>query len=138
MKIIVLLVLTALMWGTTPILEKLGLGKVDPLVGLTIRSIAIIVLLLGFLIVTGRIKELATVDTKSIVIFSISGTLAGLLGMLTYFEALKLGATSRIVPLAAAYPLVTAFLSVFILGEQITLIRVIGTVLIVLGVWLVK
>ena len=64
--------------------------------------------------------------------------MAGLIGMLTYFFALKKGATSQIVPIAATYPLVTALLSVIILSEHVTVLRLVGTVLIVLGIWLVQ
>jgi uncharacterized membrane protein len=33
-----LLIVMTLLWGSTPILEKAGLAKVDPLIGVTIRS----------------------------------------------------------------------------------------------------
>ena len=138
MSVIMLLLLTAIMWGVTPILEKVGLTRVEPLVGLTIRSVVVALLLVVFMLITGKTKEILAVDSRTFLIFALSGALAGLLGMLTYFAALKLGATSRIVPIAATYPLVTALLSVLILGENVTLIRLIGTVLIVLGIWLVK
>jgi transporter family protein len=67
-----------------------------------------------------------------------SGIMAGLLGMWTYYTVLKMGVTSKVVPIAACYPLVTAVLSVLILREGVTLTRVIGTALIVMGIWLVK
>ena len=138
MTMTMLLLLTALLWGSSPILEKIGLGRVDPLTAVTIRSLAITIILLGFLALTGKIKDLFNIDPKSLIIFSISGFLAGFLGMWTYFGALKLGATSKIVPIAATYPLVTAILSIIILKEGVTLFRIIGTVFIILGVWLVK
>jgi transporter family protein len=78
------------------------------------------------------------VDGKSLLLFSMSGLMAGLLGMWTYFTVLKMEATSKIVPIAASYPLVTAVLSFFIPKEGLTLPRVIGTVLIVVGIWFVK
>jgi len=58
--------------------------------------------------------------------------------MLTYFGALKLGATTKIIPISATYPLVTALLGILILGEQATLLRILGAGLIIGGVWLVK
>jgi len=133
-----LLILTAVLWGTTPVLEKIGLGKTDPITGLTIRSIAITLALLVYLAVAGRVKEIFRADAKTIIIFSTTGLLAGLLGMVTYFYALKKGATSQIVPIAAAYPLVSALLSVIILRENVTPMRVLGTVLIVAGIWFVR
>lgn len=138
MTTILLLLLTALLWGTSPILEKIGLGKVDPLTAVTIRSVAITIMLLIFVAVTGKIKYILEADAKTIAIFSISGLMAGFLGMWTYFGALKLEPTSKIVPIAAAYPLVTAILSIIILKEGVTVFRLIGTICIIIGIWLVK
>ena len=127
-EVIALLIITAVLWGTTPVLEKIGLGKTDPLTGVTIRSIAVTAALIIFLVLSGKIKQTLQTDMKTVVIFSTTGIMAGLIGMLTYFFALKKGATSQIVPIAAAYPLVTALLSVLILGEQVTIIRILGTI----------
>jgi transporter family protein len=78
------------------------------------------------------------VDGKSFLIFGTSGVMAGLLGMWTYYIVLKMEPTSKIVPIAACYPLVTALLSILILNEGVTIQRVMGTALIVAGIWLVK
>ncbi len=136
--IIFLLFVTALLWGTTPILEKIGLAKVDPLIGNTIRSSIVTAGLLLLTLFLGKGRVLLQVDGKSIFLFGASGIMAGLLGMWTYYTALKMEATSKIVPIAACYPLVTALLSVMILKEGVTLSRIIGTALIVSGIWLVK
>ncbi len=136
--VILLLIVTALLWGITPIIEKIGLAKIDPLVGVTIRSTIVTVGLFILTFILGKGKSLVQLDARSILIFGASGVMAGLLGMWTYYSALKMEATSKIVPIAACYPLVTAFLSVIILKEGVTLTRVVGTALIVTGIWLVK
>ena len=136
--VILLLILTAFLWGSTPVLEKIGLGKTDPLTGVTIRSIAVTVALVIYLALAGKLKQLFQVDAKTIAIFSLTGIMAGLLGMVTYFFALKKGATSQIVPIAATYPLITAILSFLILRENVTPLRLLGTVLIIAGIWFVK
>jgi transporter family protein len=136
--VILLLIATALLWGTTPVIEKIGLTKVDPLVGVTIRSAIVTIGLFILTFLLGKGRALIASDGKSILIFGASGLMAGLLGMWTYYAVLKIGATSKIVPIAASYPLVTAFLSVLILKEEVTLSRVIGTALIVSGIWFVK
>ncbi|NWF93306.1 MAG: EamA family transporter [Syntrophaceae bacterium] len=133
-----LLIITALLWGATPIIEKIGLARVEPLIGVTIRSVIVTIGLLILTFLLGKGRTLLEVDGRSILLFGLSGLMAGLAGMWTYFTALKMGATSKIVPIAACYPLVTALLSTLILREGVTLPRVIGTVLIVAGVWLVK
>ena len=129
---------TTFLWGATPILEKVGLAKVDPLIGVTIRSALVTAGLFLLTFLLGKGRELIELDGKSIFLFGASGMMAGLLGMWTYYTALKMEATSKIVPIAACYPLVTALLSILILKEGVTLHRVIGTALIVSGIWLVK
>jgi len=133
-----LLAITALLWGATPILEKMGLAKVDPLVGVTVRSAIVTVGLFFLTLFLGKGRALISLDGKTILLFGASGMMAGLLGMWTYYMALKMEATSKIVPIAACYPLVTALLSVLVLNEGLSLPRVIGTALIVSGIWLVK
>jgi transporter family protein len=134
----ILLIVTALLWGVTPIVEKIGLAKVDPLIGVTIRSAIATAGLFILTFAMGKGKALMEVDGKGFLLFGTSGLMAGLLGMWTYYTALKMEATSKVVPIAASYPLVTALLSILILREGVTLPRVIGTTLIVVGIWFVK
>jgi len=136
--VILLLAITTLLWGATPIIEKIGLAKVDPLVGVTVRSTVVTIGLFILLLFMGKGRELIEVSGRNILLFGASGVMAGLLGMWTYYMALRMEATSKIVPIAASYPLVTAFLSVLILREGVTLSRIAGTALIVSGIWLVK
>ena len=134
----VLLVITMLLWGTTPIIEKLGLREVDPLTGVLIRSLVITIILLVIFIARGRMHELVNVGLRNFSLFAASGIMAGLVAMWTYFYVLKGGATSKIVPIAAAYPLVTALLGIFILKEEVTVQRLVGIVLTIVGIVLVK
>jgi len=136
--VIFLLIVTTLLWGITPIIEKVGLRKIDPLIGVTIRSTIVTAGLFILTFLLGKGKSLMEVDGKSFLLFGASGMMAGLLGMWTYYTALKMEATSKIVPIAASYPLVTALLSFLILREGVTLPRVFGTALIVIGIWFVK
>jgi len=136
--VILLLIATTLLWGSTPILEKIGLARVDPLIGVTVRSAVVTAGLFLLTILLGKGRALIELDGKSVLLFGASGMMAGLLGMWTYYAALKMEATSKIVPIAACYPLVTALLSVLVLKEGVTLHRIIGTALIVSGIWMVK
>ena len=136
--VIFLLIVTALLWGTTPIIEKIGLAKIDPLIGVTIRSTIVTAGLFILTFLLGKGKSLMEVDGKGFLIFGASGMMAGLLGMWTYYTVLKAEPTSKIVPIAACYPLVTVLLGALILKEGVSISRVIGTVLIVSGIWLVK
>jgi transporter family protein len=87
---------------------------------------------------TGKLQELTKISLKNFSLFSASGIMAGLLGMWTYYYLLRTGMTTKIVPIAAAYPLITAVLSMLILREEVTLQRIMGIVLTVLGIILIK
>ena len=137
-NIIILLILTSVLWGITPIMEKKGLQNTSPLIGLVFRNFTVTFILLLAILFMNKTREVFTTSFRDMILFALSGIIAGLLAMITYFSALKLGATSQIVPIAATYPLVTAIISVLILGEQVTFIRIIGTILIIIGIWLVK
>jgi bacterial/archaeal transporter family protein len=116
----------------------MGLAKVDPLIGVTVRSTIVTLCLFVVVLFMGKGKELIETEGKDLLIFGASGIMAGFVGMWTYYIALKMEPTSKIVPIAACYPLVTALLSFLILREGVTLSRVVGTTLIVSGIWLVK
>lgn len=66
----------------------------------------------------------------------LSGLIASV-GLLIFFVALERGDASRVVPITAAYPLVTAVLAALVLSEEISPLRGFGTLLVVTGiVWL--
>ena len=137
-QVFILLIITIILWGSTPIIEKMGLQTTEPFRGLVIRSLFVAFVLISVCFVAGKWSEVLDTPLKDKVLFSFSGLLAGLLGMLTYFLALKIIPVSKAVPIAASYPFVAAILGVVILGENITLLRVMGTLFIIAGVWLVK
>jgi len=134
----VLLIVTMILWGTTPLLEKIGLQTVDPLTGVLVRSMSITGVLLVVYGFAGRLPELAKISMKNFLLFGASGLMAGLLGMWTYYLVLKSGAMSKIVPIAAAYPLITALIAILVLREGVSLQRIIGICLTILGIVLVK
>lgn len=138
MDVTIFLILTAFCWGVSPIFDKIALRQVDALTAVTFRSMVVTVFLLAATFLYKRQGVLFSINFKSMAALTLSAVFAGLLGMLTYYAALKLGATSRIVPLAATYPLVTVFLSIFLLGENVNFTRFAGTILIIAGIWLVK
>jgi transporter family protein len=64
---------------------------------------------------------------------AVSGAFASC-SLLAFFIALGRGDASRVVPVSAAYPLVTAIVAALVLSEELTLLRLGGTVLVVGGV----
>jgi len=138
MKLLLFLFLTTLFWGMAAIFDKLALGKTNPFNGMMVRQFILTGILLAVGIAGGRLGTLGSMDLRTMVLFGLSGITGGALGLWTYYHALKLGGASLVVPITATYPLITVLLSWLILQEGLTVSRVIGTGLIVVGVWLVK
>jgi transporter family protein len=128
--------LAALLWGSAPVLEKLGLVKISPLAGLAIRTITITIILVVIALFSDMTKEIVRVDSRSLFFLVVSGIIAGLLGMLAYFKALKCWEASRVVPIVGSYPLFAFLFALLFLGEKLTLQKVLGVLLVVSGVFL--
>ncbi len=128
----------AFIWGIVPILEKIGLSKIDPLVGLFYRSFGVILggVILGAFFLKG--DQIRNVDLKTVSILLLSGFLASFVAQIFFYNGLKVGEVSRIVPIAGSFPLITFVLGVLIFGESITLSKVVGLICIVAGVWFLK
>jgi transporter family protein len=126
-------VLAMVFWGLAPVFAKVGLVKISPVTGLYIRTFfaASVLLMVGAL--TGQIKVLATVNRTAMFYLAGEVAFASLLGHLAYFYALKYGTASRMVPLIAAYPLITFVVALSFLGEKASLTKGMGAVLVVLG-----
>ena len=131
-------ILAAVCWGFAPVFEKVGIAKMSPLVAVTVRSVAISIILIIAVLVTGEISQIPKIDSRNLVYIIIGGILAGLLGQALYFYALQTGESSRVVPVAATYPLVAAILGIALLGEALTIQKIIGALLIFGGILLVR
>jgi len=89
-------------------------------------------------IVTGKYRELSSVDGKTFLWIILAGFLGGIVGLFLYFVALKQDLTTKIAPITATFPLFTAIYAYIFLHEPITLLRLIGIVLIVLGLMFIN
>ncbi|HWR45112.1 EamA family transporter [Sporomusa sp.] len=125
-------------WGIAPIFGKLGLGEVQPLAALTIRSVIISLLLVVTVTVKGQWGLVTEVTAKSAMYIGLEGICAALLGQLAYYFALKVGDVGRVSPVVAAFPLVAMFLGILFLGEKVTIYKVLASMFIVLGIVLIK
>jgi bacterial/archaeal transporter family protein len=133
-----LAITTAVIWGFVPLIEKIGLAKIDPMVGLFYRSIGV---LLGFVILVFfmvKPDELKSVDLRSALLVMTGGFLASFVAQILFYQALKIGDMSWIVPISGSYPLIAFLLGVFILGESVTPVKIAGAFLIILGLWALK
>lgn len=133
-----LVLLTAIVWGISPIFDKVALKSVDPILTLSIRMMSSGVILFVYLLIVGKTKEIANISIKSISAILISAILSGVLGYTFYFKALSTGNVSKVVPLVATYPLFASIIAVLFLGESFTLTKFLGIAFIVFGIALIN
>jgi len=134
-NVFILWFLTILFWGITPIIEKIGLKSVEPLLALFIRTFSALIGIFLILLLSSSFNT-SSLTFKNVGILSLSGILSGFLGMFTYFSLLKAKNASQIVPLTSTYPLVATFLAIIFLKEELTLFKILGTIFIVVGIYL--
>lgn len=139
MKAFYFAVITAVLWGIVPVLEKMGLARIAPFAGLLIRSCG--VMIGAVIVVTFNNNALRTAlkaDPKTLFFLVTGGFLASVVGQLFFYNALKSGETSRVVPIAGTYPLVSFLLGIIFLGETITGMKLAGVSFVLLGLFLLR
>jgi len=139
MKAFMWALLAALSWGIAPILEKIGLVKVAPISGLMVRILGVLVGgIILFCCYPAGLKEIGNYNLKAIICIVAGGIIASVVGQLFFYHALKLGEASKVVSIAAIYPLIAFILSIFVLQESVTFSKIVGIILIVSGVYCLK
>ena len=130
----------ALCWGLAPAFGKAGLREVTPISGLAARTLITVFLVWGgFLIIGGfqGVMDLKTISLRGWLALGIEAFLATIAGDLAYFAAIKYGEIGETALVLAASPLVTLWFGWYFYNEGVTLIKIIGGSLILLGVILV-
>ena len=132
--------LASFCWGFAPLLEKVGLrGNTDPVIGVLVRSIGVILGTLCFLPIlpklSGRFSDLTP---RNWIFLCLGGLVASVLGQLCFYRALKTGDVSRVVPIGASYPVLAFLLGTVFLGESFTVAKAGGIILVMAGVYLLR
>ena len=130
--------LTAVIWGIVPLLEKQGLGQGSPVIGVFARSLGVI---LGFLVLGvlwSPWKALAGLSIRSMALLALGGFLASFVGQMAFYHALRVGNVSQVTPLAGIYPMIAALLGWLLLREPFTMPRLVGVCMIVAGTLLLR
>jgi bacterial/archaeal transporter family protein len=126
---------TAMAWGIGGYFEKKGLhlGGLSPQMGITIRT-AVALIVLG-VVSFPQWKTVSQAPPKAILMIAIGGgVIAGSIGMLCFYAALKGAPLSRVMPIAFTSPLFSAMMAVMIGGEPLTWKMALGTALTVGGI----
>ncbi|NLO07167.1 MAG: EamA family transporter [candidate division WS1 bacterium] len=131
-------------WGLAPVFDKLLARELSPWTIVLIRTFAAMIIITVYAVASGSIAELRALPEKNISPWVIVGAavasalLGGLVGQLANYQALAMADASRVVPMTSTYPLVAALAAVAIYREPLTPYKVVGTLLIIVGVIMVS
>jgi len=130
--------LSAIAASAVAILGKIGLQHLDANTATAIRAVVMAVLLVGVVIVQGKLQLVQTfmADKKALFIIILSG-IAGALSWLFYFMAIKVGNVSQVAPIDKLSVVFAVVFAVILFGEKISLWGGIGVAMIAIGAILV-
>ncbi len=124
--------LSAVFAALTSIFAKIGIENVNSNLATAIRTLVVLVMAWGIVVMTGKTNQISDISSKSWLFLVLSGLATGL-SWLFYFYALQIGEASKVVPVDKFSVVITMIMAFFILGEAVTLKTVIGGLLITLG-----
>jgi len=126
---------SALFAGIMSILAKVGIKNTDSTLATALRTVIVVIFAWLMVFVVGSQDAIANIDTRSLVFLVLSGLATGG-SWLCYFKALQIGDVNKVVPVDKSSTVLTMLLSFVILGEEMTLLKVIAMVLIGIGTYL--
>lgn len=124
-------------WGIAPVFAKIGLNNVNPLSGLVFRTLLAATMIVSWVGISGSIREIKNIPFNACILIALEAILATLVGDLAYYAAIKNGDVSIVTIIMASSPLVTMICATLFLGEQITLIKIMGACFVILGIILI-
>lgn len=131
----VLALFTAMAWGIGGFFEKRGLhlGNLSPQLGITIRT-AVAFLILG-LVSYPEWKTLPQAGPKALAMMILGGgVVAGAVGMLCFYAAIKGAPLGSVMPIAFTSPLFGALMGLIAGTESFTPKTIIGMLLTISGI----
>ena len=126
---------SAFVWATTSLAMKSQSEHIDALSANTFRMVVAAILFLGLLPFFGGLEALAQLSNGAKIALTISFISGIALGDTLYFWSMTQIGAARAMPLSSIYPLFTWALAVPFLGEPITLQAILGTALVLIGVY---
>ncbi|MGD9641892.1 MAG: EamA family transporter [Elusimicrobiales bacterium] len=136
---VIFLLLGILGWGMGAFFDKACLKHMDPTGAFYVRVLFTILMFVPLLLWKYAQTRQALLGSDRLgPIFVASSVVVSMGGVFFYLKALDSGAATRIVPLSSTYPFVTFALAVLFLGENITLNKMIGTLLLSGGIYFIS
>ncbi len=124
--------LSAFFAALTTIFAKIGIQNIDANLATAVRTVVIVLMAWGIVIVQGNVIQLATIPRRTLAFLVISGIATGL-SWIFYFQALQLGKASQVAPIDKSSVVMVILCSAIFLHEPLTLKVILGGLLIVIG-----
>jgi len=124
--------LSAFTAALVAIFGKIGLEGVDSIAATGVRAGIMFAAIIVLIIVTGKTGNFATLDSRSLFYIALGG-LAGAASWVFYFFALQAGKASQVAPIDRLSVVFVIVLAATILGEKVSLLAAVGTVLVAIG-----
>lgn len=126
---------SALFAGVTSILAKIGIKNTDSTAATAIRTIIILFFSWIMVFVTGQLGGINDISGKTLAFLILSGLATGG-SWLCYFKALQIGDVNKVTPVDKSSTVLTMLLAFIILGEELSLLKIVCIVLIGAGTYL--
>lgn len=121
--------------GITSILAKCGIKRTDSDVATAIRTIVVLIFAWIMVVVTGTGTAITGISARTMTFLILSGIATGA-SWLCYFKALQIGDVNKVVPIDKSSTVLTILLAFIILGENISVWKLIGIIGIGAGTFL--
>jgi transporter family protein len=128
--------LAAVFASLTAIFAKVGVENVNSDFATFIRTVIIVFVLGGILLITGQFQSLREVSLKSLTFLFLSALATGA-SWVCYFRALKIGNASQVAPVDKLSVVFVAIIGALFLSEKLSAGGWLGIVLITIGALLV-
>jgi transporter family protein len=132
MNWIIYAILSAIFAALVAVFGKIGLKDIDSTLATTVRSIVMAIFLVIVAFSLGKFSALHTLNNKALIFIILSGV-AGAISWLFYFLAIKLGPVSSVAALDRTSIIFVLVLAFLFLGESLTWMKILGSILIAGG-----
>jgi len=129
-------ILSALFAALTAIFAKLGVKGISGNLATAIRTVVVLFLAWGIVLLSGQLKQIRTLDKTNWTFLLLSGLATGL-SWIFYFKALETGDVSKVAPIDKLSVAIAMGLSFLILKEPLEVKTIIGGLLIVAGTFVI-
>ena len=123
---------SALFAGITAVLSKIGMQDMDSDVGTAVRTGVVLVFSWIMVFLTGSIGTIGEISGRTFLFLVLSGLATGA-SWLFYFRVLQLGNVNKVAPIDKSSTVLTMLLAFLILGETLSLLKVVCMILIGAG-----